>query len=99
MDGYNYGSAVSSPKVRTLNYNDREWFVRAREGADVVGDMHVSKLFKYPSVMIAIPVLDGRKKQVGVIGMPLDLSAVRSMNTKSLPAQEGASITVVDSKG
>ncbi len=98
MDGNNYGSGVPSPDVRTLNYNDKEWFMRARKGVDVVGDMHISKLFKFPSVMIAIPVYSSGIKQVGVIGMPLNLSAVRSQNMKLLPAQEGAAITVVDSQ-
>lgn len=99
MDGYNYGSGVPSHGVRMLNYNDKEWFVKARKGADVVGNLHLSKLFKAPSVMIAVPVFDTGKRQVGVIGMPLNLSSVRTMIMKSLPRHEGSSITIIDSQG
>jgi len=99
IDGYNYGSGVPSPGVRSLNYNDKEWFVKARKGADVVGNLHISKLFKASAVMIAVPVFDSLKKQVGVLGMPLNLTSVRMMIMKSLPPYEGASITVVDSHG
>ena len=33
MNGFNYGSGVLSLNVRRLNYNDREWFKKARNGA------------------------------------------------------------------
>jgi PAS domain S-box-containing protein len=98
MDGYNYGSAVSAPGVRKLNYNDKEWFMRARKGADVIGDLHISKLFKSPSAMIAVPLFDGNKSQVGVIGMPLNLAVLRTHIRQSLPLHEGSSITIIDSK-
>ncbi len=98
MDGNNYGSGVFTQGVRKLNYNDKDWFVRARKGVDVVGDLHVSKLFKIPSTMIAIPVFDNSKRQVGVIGMPLNLAVVRAMIMKSQPEQAGYSIAIVDSK-
>jgi PAS domain S-box-containing protein len=97
MDGYNYGSGAYAPGVHKLNYNDKEWFVDARKGMNVVGDLHVSKLFKMSSAMIAIPVIDGNR-QVGVIGMPLNFAMVRERMMKSLPHLEGASITIVDSK-
>jgi PAS domain S-box-containing protein len=98
MDGYNYGSGVSSAGVRRLNYKDKEWFVKARKGMDVVGDLHISQLFRSPSVMIAMPVFNEDKGQVGVIGMPLNLEAVRTMVMKHLPGEEGSAITIVDSK-
>lgn len=98
MDGYNYGTGRPDPRARKLSYNDREWFVKARRGTEVVGDLHVSKLLKTPAVMIAMPVFDGGNRQVGVIGMPLDLSAVRTAVRKSLPRQNGADIMIVDSR-
>lgn len=98
MDGYNYGSGVPSPDVRKLNYNDKDWFVRARRGSPVVGDMHISKLFKKPSVMVAMPVRTEADRQVGVIGMSLNLSAVRAVAMKSLPPYEGSVVTIVDSQ-
>lgn len=98
MDGYNYGSGVYAPGVRKLNYNDKEWFVNARNGMNVVGDLHVSKLFKMSSAVIAIPVIDIGNRQVGVLGMPLNFAKVRERAMKSLPHLEGASITIVDSK-
>ncbi|MCK9420657.1 MAG: PAS domain S-box protein [Nitrospirae bacterium] len=98
MDGNNYGSGVYSPGVRKLNYNDKEWFINARKGMSVVGDMHISKLFKTSSAMIAVPVIDGQNSQVGVIGMPLNFAEVRKRIMKSLPRLKGASITIVDAK-
>jgi PAS domain S-box-containing protein len=98
MDGNNYGSGVHDPGVHTLNYNDKEWFVNARKGMNVIGNLHVSKLFKISSAMIAIPVIDSGNMQVGVIGMPLNFAMVRKRIMKSLPLLEGASITLVDSK-
>ncbi len=98
MDGYNYGSGIYSPGVHKLNYNDKDWFVSARKGRNVVGDLHVSKLFKRSSSMIAVPVIDRANREVGVIGMPLNFAMVRKRTLKSLPRLEGASITIVDSK-
>jgi PAS domain S-box-containing protein len=98
MDGYNYGSGVSSAGVRNLNYNDKEWFVKARKGMDVVGDLHISQIFRSPAVMIAMPVFNEDKSQVGVIGMPLNLEAARTMVMKHLPGEESSVITIVDSK-
>ena len=97
MDGYNYGSGEYSPAMHKLNYNDREWFVKARKGLNVVGDLHISKLLKTSSAMIAFPVIDSGNRQVGVIGMPLNFAMLRNRIMKLLPRQEGASITIVDS--
>lgn len=98
MDGYNYGSGAYAPGVHKLNYMDKEWFVNARKGVNVVGNMHISKLFKLSTSMIAIPVIDSGNRQVGVIGMPLNFAKVRERILTSLPQLEGASITIVDSK-
>ena len=97
MDGYNYGSGEYSPGMHKLNYTDREWFVKARKGLNVVGDLHISTFLKTPSAMIAFPVIDSGNKQVGVIGMPLNFTVLHRRTMRFLPRQEGASITVVDS--
>jgi PAS domain S-box-containing protein len=97
MDGYNYGSGEYSPDVHKLNYNDKEWYIKARKGLNVVGDLHISKLLKTSSAMIAFPVTDSGNRQVGVIGMPLNFTMLRNRILKSLPRKEGASITIVDS--
>ncbi|MBI4685250.1 MAG: PAS domain S-box protein [Nitrospirae bacterium] len=99
MDGYNYGSGVPSPDVRTLNYNDKEWFQRALREKMLVGDLHISKLFKIPAVMIAIPVFDRKQKQVGVIGAPLNLSRVQDAIEQSWKLPDKSIISVIDSKG
>ena len=98
MDGNNYGSGVYEPGVHKLNYTDKEWFVSARKGMKVVGNLHVSKLFKSPASMIALPVIDSGNRQVGVIGMPLNFAKIRERLIKSLPPMEGASITIIDSR-
>ncbi len=99
MDGNNYCSGVYSPEFRSLNYNDRDWFQRGRNGEYVVGDMHISKFFKFPAVMIAMPVFDIHKKQVGVIGAPLNLTKLQqSLAEYNHNLPEESSITVIDSK-
>lgn len=99
MNGNNYGSGVYSSGVHKLNYNDKEWFINSRKGKNVVGDMHVSKLFKTATAMIAAPVVNSDNRQVGVIGMPLNMAMVRKRLVASLSHEEGASISLLDSKG
>ncbi len=99
MNGYNYGSGVFSQGVRLLNYKDKEWFWKGSKGLPIVGDLHISKLFKSPSVMLTMPVFDGRKNQVGVLGFPLNLFSVAERLTKSWQLPDKSVITVVDSKG
>jgi PAS domain S-box-containing protein len=99
MDGYNYGSGVPSPGVRQLNYLDKEWFQRASAGTPAVGNLHISKLFKSPAVMIAMPVFNNERKQVGVVGIPLDLSKIQAGLRQSRSLPPGSDITVIDAKG
>ncbi|RNC71333.1 MAG: HAMP domain-containing protein [Desulfuromonadales bacterium] len=99
MDGNNIGSAVAQPQSRTLNYRDSEWFFAAREGQDVVGNLHASKLFQQPSVMIAKPVYDDGARQVGVIGIPLDLQKLNVAMSSSWRKPARTAIMVVDRNG
>lgn len=99
MDGNNYGSGVASKNVRQLNYLDREWFIKASQGKTVVGNMHISKLFNIPAVMIALPVYDEKKNQVGVIGMPFDLYKLNKSFKELKGFPEEMSVVVLDSKG
>jgi PAS domain S-box-containing protein len=99
MAGNNYGSGVASAGVHRLNYNDKEWFIKARKGMSVVGDLHISKLFKGPSVMIAMPIKNAQGRQIGVMGLPLNLPRISEnlLSTWNLP--EKSNITVIDSLG
>ena len=99
LGGNNVGSAVPQPQVRTLNYLDREWFVRARAGEEVVGDVHISKLFKQPSVMIAAPVRAAEGRIVGVIGVPFDLRKLNDALGAILPKFSPETLIVVDRTG
>ncbi|BBA70996.1 ATP-binding protein [Geobacter sulfurreducens] len=100
MAGNNVGSGVSSPTVHTLNYNDKEWYQRARRGAYIIGDLHVSKLFKRPAVMIAGPVMDDRSRQVGVVGIPIDLNAIsKHLAASTNRLANNTDILVLDRKG
>lgn len=98
MDGYNTGSGVYSPDIRKLNHKDLPWFQRASNGAPVVDDLHISKLSKAPTVMISMPVRDGRKDQIGVLGIALNLSTLANnlATTWALPAR--STVMIVDSK-
>jgi PAS domain S-box-containing protein len=99
MDGNNRGSGAGTPKARRFTYRDREWFTAARKGYPVVGDLYISRLFKIPAVMVAMPVFGGKKEQIGVIGMPLDLRKITDEIRDSRKLPEKTAITVVDSKG
>lgn len=98
MNGFNYGSGVPAKDVRKLNYQNMEWFQRAREGESVAADRHISRLFEKPSAMIAEPVYFG-KRQVGVVGLPFNLDKVREFIAKAWGLPDGSTIDVVDSKG
>ncbi|HEU0265935.1 MAG TPA: cache domain-containing protein, partial [Geobacterales bacterium] len=98
MAGNNYCSAIKPVEAHRLNYMDKEWFTRAAAGERVVGDMHLSKLFKSPSVMISLPIRNARDKQVGVIGFPLDLNKVSAYLTGISHLPKGAVLLVVDNK-
>lgn len=98
MNGNNYGSAGPDSPVRRLNHGDREWFRRARKGVAVVGDLHISKLFNLPSVMIAQPVFD-RGRQVGVLGMALDLTKVRADLAAAWKFPPHSTSNVIDASG
>ncbi|HMN01868.1 MAG TPA: ATP-binding protein [Geobacter anodireducens] len=100
MAGNNVGSAVFSPTVHALSYNDKEWYRRAREGAYIVGDLHTSKLFRRPTVMIAGPVFDDRSRQVGVVGIPIDLNAISTyLGTSTRRLADNSDILVLDRRG
>jgi len=99
MHGYNRGSGVKAPGVRLLNYKDKPWFMTARQGTPVVGDLHLSKLFKAPAVMIAMPLKNNQGQQIGVMGLPLSLPKLseKLLTTWNLP--EKSTITVIDTQG
>ncbi len=99
LQGNNIGSAVPDPQVRSLNYLDREWYCRARSGLEVVGNLHSSKLFKRPAVMISAPIHNEKGKTVGVIGVPLDLRKLSAVMATSWHKPPQTSLVVVDSNG
>lgn len=99
MDGFNVGSAVPSPDVHQLNYLDKEWFQRSSRGCQIIGNLHISKLFKAPAIMVAGPIYGDDASQKGVIGFPLNLDSIRREIVEDwrLPAQSTA--MVIDGKG
>ncbi|MEW6418939.1 MAG: PAS domain S-box protein, partial [Nitrospirota bacterium] len=99
MHGNIYGSGVYSRDAMKINCSDKEWFTMASKGKIIVGDIHISRLFKVPASMIAVPVFDKGKKQVGVIGFPLNLSKIRDKLTKASILPDKSTIDVIDSKG
>lgn len=100
MDGRNYGSSgnYKPEEVRSLMYTDKEWFKTARMGNNVVGDLHISNLFKRPTVMLPGPVLNSAGKQVGIIGTALDLSRLTERLSR-WPLSDNSLTIVVDSNG
>lgn len=98
MDGNNYGSALPSGKNRGINYRDRKWFQQARSGSRAVGTLQVSRHVGVPTAVIALPVMDG-PRQVGIVGMSLDLSKVRNSIELIQPLPRDSTSNIVDSSG
>ncbi|RII26266.1 MAG: hypothetical protein CXR31_11255 [Geobacter sp.] len=99
MDGFNAGSAISSANIHQLNYLDKEWFQRSSRGKRIVGNLHTSKLFKAPAIMIAGPVYGDDASQKGVIGFPLNLDSIRNKIVKDWQLPPRSSVIVVDGAG
>ena len=98
MEGNNYGSALQSIKNRGINYRDRKWFQQVRSGSPAVGTLQVSRHVGVPTAVIAVPVMDG-PRQVGVLGMSLDLAKVRSSIELIQPLPHDSTSNIVDSSG
>ncbi len=98
MDGYNYGSGIHTRETHTLNYNDKEWFREASHGVSTVSGLHISKLLFKPAVMLAMPVFNGKGKQVGVLGFPLNLAKISARLAKSWHLPEHSIIRVIDAQ-
>jgi len=99
LDGYNVGSAIAPQDAHKLNYNDKEWFQRSISGKRVIGDLHVSKLFKAPAIMMAAPVYDDNSSLKGVIGFPFNLDELRKKIIRDWQLPPQSIILIADSKG
>ncbi len=75
MDGWNFCSAVPDPAFRNLNYRDMEWFQEGSKGRPYAGNLHISKYFKRPAIMITMPVFRG-KDQIALLGASLNLEVL-----------------------
>ncbi|MCX7793672.1 MAG: PAS domain S-box protein [Thermodesulfovibrionales bacterium] len=98
MDGQNFCSAVHDPLFRRLNYNDREWFQEGKKGRPHAGNVHISKYFKRPAVMLTMPVFHNNK-QVAVLGAALDLESLSSKLRESIGSNFEAEIIILDRTG
>lgn len=75
MDGQNFCSGITDPVFRSLNYNDKEWFQEGSKGKPYTGNVHISKYFRKPAVMITMPVFK-EHNQIAVLGAALNLETV-----------------------
>ncbi len=98
MRGRNYGSALHPERARTVDHGRMEWFQQARTGASVVDDGHRSGLHDETAVMIAEPVMSSGR-QVGVVGLSLDIASLREAIAREWWLPDGGSIDIIDSKG
>lgn len=99
MDGFNYGSGVNPSSAKGFNYGEKEWFREGSRGTPIVGDLHVSKLFRVPAVMITAPVFAPGGRQTGIIGFPLNLVKVNERLASLWKFPPDSSIKVVDPRG
>lgn len=98
MQGNNIGSAVAPEKAHKLNYSDMDWFKNGIKGKPFINDPHVSKLFKEKTFMITYPVFEG-KKQIAVLGIPLNLNKINSSIINEYNLGENSNIIIVNEKG
>lgn len=98
-NGFNAGSATAPQEAHKLNYNDKEWFQEALNGKRVIGNLHVSKLFKAPAIMMAAPVYDDNALLKGVIGLPINLDELRKKLVKDWQLPPQSIILATDAKG
>jgi len=97
--GFNVGSGVDPQNAHKLNYNDKEWFQRSLSGERVIADVHISKLFKVPAIMLATPIYDNNSSLKGVIGFPLNLDRLKGKLLKDWQLPPQSIIHIIDSKG
>jgi len=99
MNGRNISSGVEPEKAHTLEYSDKEWFKRGRNGVAVVNGVHISKLFSQPSFMITMPVFDSNGHQTAILGFPVNLLSFQEHLTSSFAFDADTAFTVIDSNG
>jgi len=97
--GFNVGSGVDPQNAHKLNYNDKDWFQRSINGERVIADLHLSKLFKVPAIMLAAPVYDDNRSIKGVLGFPLNLEKLKGKLLKDWQLPPQSIIHIIDSKG
>lgn len=99
MNGRNIGSAVEPEKAHALNYSDNTWFKRGKMGVSTINDLHISKLFSQPSVMITMPVFNDNGVQTAVLGFPVDLKSFQEHLVTTEALAPNTAITVIDNNG
>lgn len=69
------GSFVySQPEAGLLNAKGREWWRRAMNGETFVSDVYLSAITKRPCLTVAVPIRDGERSPIGVIGIDIMVS-------------------------
>lgn len=99
MKGRNFASAVNPQKAHSLDYSDKDWFIKGSKGVSVVTDIHKSKLFDQPSFMITMPVFNISGEQTAVLGFPVNLDAFQDYFVNAEKLIGNAAISVIDKNG
>ncbi len=99
MKGNNFASALSPEGAHSINYADREWFVKGSKGVSVVTDLHISKLFTQPAFMVTMPVFGQSGAQTAILGFPVNLYKFQEHLTEIEKIQPHISFSLVDNKG
>lgn len=94
--GKNVGSAVDPVSAHKLDYLDKEWFLQSSQGKKYIGNLHISKLFRSPSIMLSGPVYGEGGRQAGVVGMPLNLDAIREKLLRDWRLPDQSLIVIAD---
>lgn len=64
---------VSIPENGIVNASVREWFKAAVKGQEYVSGVYASAITKKPCLTLSSPILDGKGKIIGVIGLDLKI--------------------------
>jgi len=89
----------SSPTIKGLNYADRPWFKEVLKNRRFTTSNYVvGKITKIPSVVFAVPVLDGAGNVATVVAASAQLNWLNRLS-KDAQLPEGSTVMVSDTNG
>ncbi len=94
------GNIMASTVLRNkeVKFSDKAWFEEAKKGEIHITDSYIDENTKLPGVMIALPLRDQYKRQIGVLGINMSLDKIFKI-VKDQKIGENGYVYVVDKTG